>query len=363
MRMISESIVEQFEKPRTRLLHTMQKILPANHLLNRHGGGATDRMRVVRLPVLESAGAFGNGVIDGDRADHSTDRLVSGTEAFPERSDVRHDAVLLACQESARSARPAHHLIQDQQYSIFVADFANPPKVARNGRHGSGSRSDDGLGDKSHDCIRTKALDLLLEIVGSPSAIFFRALPWLGEPIFEARIDQSHINQQGIVRRSAPNTAAGRQGAQCVSVIAELSSDQAASSGLSTLEMILPSKLHRRLGRFRTAAREPHPVESAGRHVGNDCPKFLGGFSREEPCVGIFEAVRLLGHRPDYRWMAVTKARNRGPSARVDVSPPIAIDQVNTLTLDRDWRSSSRRSMQDVIAPHPARLARGSGTS
>ena len=73
------------------LIDATEKALLANDALDRERGGASDRMRIVGLPMLERARATRHGVIDFARADHRADRLVAGAEPLPQGHDVGND--------------------------------------------------------------------------------------------------------------------------------------------------------------------------------------------------------------------------------------------------------------------------------
>jgi hypothetical protein len=142
----------------------------------------------------------------------------------------------------------------------------------------------------------------------------------------------------------------------------EAAGDQPTAGGFVALEIILARELDRCLGRFRTAASEPHPIE-AGRHLGNERRQPFRGIGREESRVRIFERRCLLRHRRDHRGIAVPKARHGRPSACIDEPPAVLIDEKDALATDRNRWPTSRVSVKDMICPHSSRLAWAAGTS
>ena len=57
--------------------------------------------------------------------EHRADRLVAAAEALGDRQQVGHDAFLLAGVQRAGAAHAAHHLVEDQQDAVAVAQFAH----------------------------------------------------------------------------------------------------------------------------------------------------------------------------------------------------------------------------------------------
>ena len=323
-------------------------------------------MRIVGLAVLERARTARNGVVNPLGAHDRADRLVARREALPERHDVGDDAVLLARQEGAGPPRAAHHFVEDQQDSMAVANVADAFEIARDRWHRARGRADHGFRDKCHHCLRAQPLDFALERRRRPLAVRFRALARLGKAIFEARIDQRHVDQQGLVRFAPPLAPAGRERAERIAVIAEPTRDHAASAVIPTLEMVLPRELERRLDRFRAAAGVPDTVEVARAHARDQRRELFRGIGREKTGVDIFELGGLLAHRRKDRGMAVTEARDRRAAARVDVSPSLVVDDVNAFTPNRDRQPRQCRTMKDVPPGHcctltfarPASMAR-----
>ena len=76
---------------------------------------------------------------------------------------VGRDAFLLAGVQRAGAAHAAHHLVEDQQDAVAVADRADALEIAGDRRHRAGGRADHGLGDEGDDPIAAELEDLVLE--------------------------------------------------------------------------------------------------------------------------------------------------------------------------------------------------------
>src|SRR6185369_14583533 len=134
----------------------------------------------------------------------------------------------------------------------------------------------------------------------------------------------------------------GRKSAKRISMIAETPGDHFAAPAVAALEMILPRELQRSLGGFRTAAREPDPVERAGAQIGDHRRKFFGSVACEDSCVDELEPGRLLRDGVDHNAIAMPQTRYGRTSARVDVAPPVGVDQIDAFATNRDRRARGR---------------------
>ena len=56
---------------------------------------------------------------------HRADRLVAAAEPLGDRHQVGRDAFLLAGVQRAGAAHAAHHLVEDEEDAVAVADFAD----------------------------------------------------------------------------------------------------------------------------------------------------------------------------------------------------------------------------------------------
>ncbi len=91
-----------------------------------------------------------NGLDDAILDQHGADRLIAGTEPLRHADDVGNDALVLEGEARAAAAHAAHHLVEDEEHAVAVANLANALEVAGHGRHGAERRADDRLGDERH---------------------------------------------------------------------------------------------------------------------------------------------------------------------------------------------------------------------
>src|SRR3546814_8074173 len=86
---------------------------------------AGHRMAEIGMAVLEKAAAVFEGVEDLLAQQSRADRLVAAAETLGDGHDVGGDALLLAGMQGAGAAHAAHHLVEDQQHAVCVADLAD----------------------------------------------------------------------------------------------------------------------------------------------------------------------------------------------------------------------------------------------
>ena len=138
-------------------------------------------MADVGVAVLEEARAVADRLEDAARDQSRPDRLIARAEALGDRHDVRPHAVLLAGEQRAGAAHAAHHLIEDQQHAVAVADLADRLEIARHRRHRAERRADHRLGDEGDHAVRAEALHGASSSAAQPGAVFGIALA-LGLP-------------------------------------------------------------------------------------------------------------------------------------------------------------------------------------
>jgi hypothetical protein len=153
----------------------------------------------------------------------------------------------LAGEQRAGPAHAAHHLVEDQQHAVAVADLADAPEIARRRRHRAGGGADYRLGDESHHGLGPQPQNLVLQRLSGPLAVVLKALVVAFQPVFVARVDMGDVEQQRPELRPPPLIAAGAERADGVAVIALLARDQASRCGSPILDPVLPGELDRRL--------------------------------------------------------------------------------------------------------------------
>ena len=140
--------------------HVGQKIVALDRLLHREPRRAGQRMAHVGVAMLEEAAALGEGVVDGLAEQHGADRLVAAAQSLGDGHEVGRDAFLLAGMQRAGAAHAAHHLVEDQQHAVAIADLADALEVAFGRRHRARRRADHRLGDEGHHRVGTELEDL-----------------------------------------------------------------------------------------------------------------------------------------------------------------------------------------------------------
>ena len=105
----------------------------------------------------------------------------------------------------AGAAHPAHHLVEDQEHAVAVANLADAPEIARNGGHRAQGRADHRLGDESHHRVGAEGQDLVLQLlrdarVGMAQAGDRRA----------ARAVEVALSALSIRKQPSPATAVGK---------------------------------------------------------------------------------------------------------------------------------------------------------
>ena len=101
---------------------------------------------------------------------HGADRLVAAAEALGDRHQVGRDALLLAGVQGSGAPHAAHHLVENEQDAVAVADRADALEIVGDRRHGARRRADDGLGDEGDDAFGTDLEELVLERAAARAA-------------------------------------------------------------------------------------------------------------------------------------------------------------------------------------------------
>ena len=78
----------------------------------------------------------------------AADRLVAAAEPLGDDLDVGRDALLLPGMHRAGAAHAAHHLVEDQQRAVPVADLAHRLEIAGQRGDAAERRADHRLGDE-----------------------------------------------------------------------------------------------------------------------------------------------------------------------------------------------------------------------
>src|SRR5262249_19613169 len=99
------------------------------------------------------------------------DWRVAAAQPFRDRYQVRAHFLLLAGIEGAGTPHAAHHLIEDEQDTVSIADVADALEIAWHRRDRAQGGADDRLGDKRDDVATAEFIDLDFELLGTAFAI------------------------------------------------------------------------------------------------------------------------------------------------------------------------------------------------
>ena len=125
-------------------------------------------MRQIGVAVLERARALPDGVDDLAAREHRADRLIAAAQSLGDRLDVGRDALLLPGVQRAGAAHAAHHLVENQQRAVAVADVAHGAEITLRRRHAAGGGADHRLGDERRHRVGAEALEFGLQFGRQP---------------------------------------------------------------------------------------------------------------------------------------------------------------------------------------------------
>ena len=312
---VAEALAQPSHQRLALRFHIGEQVVAPDDPLHGERSGAGQRMAQVGMPVLEEAGALFEGLEHLLAHENGPDRREAAAEPLGDGHQVGRDAFLLAGMQRARAAHAAHHLVQDQQDAVAVADLAHALEVAFDRGNASGRRAPDRFGHEGHDGIRAELLDLVFEFLGQPLAVLRRRLVGPPPAILEARRDMMHVDQQRRELLAPPFVAADGQGTQRVAVVALPAGNEVPSLRLALLHEILPRHLQRRLDGLRPAADEVDVAGAARRVRDQVFGQLFGDLRREEARVRIGQICRAeRAWRParrDDRGRGTTPPRRR----------------------------------------------------
>src|SRR5262249_10254069 len=206
--------------------------------------------------LFRSARALGDGVEDFVLHHERPDRRVAATEAFCERHQIGAHALLLAGMQRARAAHAAHHLVENEEHAVAVADNARAPKITRHRGDRAQGGADDRFGDEGDDVLAAELLDLAFEVLRQPLAVGFRGLVGAALPIFVDRRHVMRFDQKRSELLALPLSAPDRERTERDAMIALASRDDVSPLRLAAFDEILAREFERGLDRLRAAADE-----------------------------------------------------------------------------------------------------------
>src|SRR6476646_8678438 len=110
-------------------------------------------MAEISMAVLERSRAVSDRVDDFPRCESCANWLVSATQTFGDRLNVRYDPLLLPRMQGAGSTPSAHYFVEDEKRAVTVADLADRVEIPFRRRNTAGSRADNRFGDEGGDRI------------------------------------------------------------------------------------------------------------------------------------------------------------------------------------------------------------------
>src|SRR5690606_16892576 len=129
--MAFKALAQQLIQICAQLRATLHQPVTLNDVLHRQRGCAGYRVADIGMAMLERTRAVYDGVDQLVAAKHRGNGLITTTQPFGQRQDIRRNALLLERMVSAGTANAAHDFVEDQDHTIAVADLAYLLEVAR----------------------------------------------------------------------------------------------------------------------------------------------------------------------------------------------------------------------------------------
>ena len=121
-------------------------------------------MGQIGVTVLERARTVAEDIDDTRARKHGADRLIAAAQPLGDRLDVGRDAFLLPGVARAGAAHAAHHLVEEDERAVPVADLADGAEISLRRRHAAGGRAHNRLGDERRHGLRAETLEFRLEL-------------------------------------------------------------------------------------------------------------------------------------------------------------------------------------------------------
>ena len=198
--------------------------------------------------------------------DHRAERDVAGVDPLRDAEDVGDDVPVLAGEPLAGAAEARHHLVEDQQDPVAVADLAHALEVAV-GRQDDPVRARDGLEDDRGDRVGALVLEDLLEVRRARAD--GARIGMAGGAAVGVRVERAHDARHPRLDGPAARIAGQRDGAVRGAVVRAVARDDLVPAGDHAGE------LDRVLVGLGAAVREERDGEIARRHLGQQ-PAELG---------------------------------------------------------------------------------------
>ena len=291
--------------------------------------------------------------------EHGADGLKAAAEPLCDHEQIRHDTFLLAGVQRARTSHPAHHLVQDQQYTVTIADLADRGEVTGHRRQRARRGAADGLRHERDDAPLAARADRVVQLRREAQPVLLGRLVASLLAIGVARRDVMRVDEERCEHRAPAGIAADRERAERVAVIALSPRDKEAAIGLADLDEILTRHLQRRLDRLRSAADQIYVLQSLGRAAGQVIGKSLCRLGREKAGVRERQSIDLRVHRRGDDRVTMAQAGHRSAAAGVEVLLASRVEQEDAFAADRNRRGDVQMPMEDVGHREPCSSSGG----
>ena len=227
--------------------------------------------------MLEGAAALGEGVDDMRLHQHRADRLVAAAETLGDDQQVGHHTFRLAGVQRAAAAHAAHHLVQDQQDAVAVAELAHALASSRARACTAPSVAPTTVSaTKAMTFSPPEVLDLRFQLGRQSLAVGLGAFAGAPVAVGVAGRDMGDIDQQRRELLAPPGVAADCQRTQRIAVVALPPGDEMPALRLAGLDEVLSRHLQRRLDRLGSARHEVGVADARRRILHQQVGQFLG---------------------------------------------------------------------------------------
>src|SRR5262249_26389212 len=135
--MIAEPLVEAAGEIRALLAHVGQELVTPDYALHRQGSGASERMAHIGMAVSERARTLLERGEDLFLHEERPYGRIAAAQSLRYCHQVGTCSFLLAGMQRAGAPHSAHHLVEDEQDVMPIADIADTLEIARHRRNGA----------------------------------------------------------------------------------------------------------------------------------------------------------------------------------------------------------------------------------
>jgi len=102
---------------------------------------------------------------------HGPNGCEAATQSPGDRHQIRRNCFLFAGMERPSATHTAHHLVQNQQHPVTIADLADGFEIAWHGRDGTERGAGDGFGDAGGNVLRAQLPNFGIELAGQALSV------------------------------------------------------------------------------------------------------------------------------------------------------------------------------------------------